>query len=103
MVLNSSLNMILPPNLKPTPELTPTPGDNGKQKNNKRKSDKAREERIIKNATPITDFLMKDDEVWKRNFSGQMYKGSSQVGQQHLHVRLLVHPWGMFLGLQQQG
>jgi hypothetical protein len=70
MVLNSSLNMILPPNFikpspkKPMPKLTPTSGDNGKRNNNKRKFDKAGEERVIKNSTPITEFLIKDNEVW---------------------------------------
>ncbi len=53
------------------PELTPKPRDNGKQKNNKRKTDKVGEERVIKNTAPITEFLMKDDEVWKRNFAGK--------------------------------
>jgi hypothetical protein len=52
------------------PELTPMPGDNGKQKNNKRKSNKGGGERIIKNATTTMEFLMTDDEVWKRNFLG---------------------------------
>jgi hypothetical protein len=37
------------------PELTPMPGDNGKQKNDKRKSDKVEGERIIKNTAPITE------------------------------------------------
>jgi hypothetical protein len=70
MVLNSSLNVILsfnfikPSPKKPMPKLTPTPGDNGKWNNNKRKSNKAGGERIIKNATPIMDFLMKDNEVY---------------------------------------
>ncbi len=74
-VLNSSLNVSLPPNFikpspkKPMPELTPKPGDNRKRKNNKRKTDKVREERVIKNAALITEFVMKDDEVWKRNFA----------------------------------
>jgi hypothetical protein len=77
MVLNSSLNVTLPPNFvkpspkKPTPKLTSKPGDNGKQMNNKRKTNKVGEECVIKNATPITEFLMKDDEVWKRDFVGK--------------------------------
>jgi hypothetical protein len=64
-------NFIKPSPKKPTPKLTPKPGDNRKRKNNKRKTDKVREERVIKNAAPITEFLMKDDEVWKRNFAGK--------------------------------
>ncbi len=69
MVLNSSLNVTLPPNFikpspkKPTPELTPTPRDNRKQKNNKRKTNNVGEEHVIKNTAPIMKFLMKDDEV----------------------------------------
>jgi hypothetical protein len=76
-VLSSSLNVTLPPNFikpspkKPMPELAHKPGDDGKQKNNKRKTNKVREERVIKNAAPITEFLMKDDEIWKCNFAGK--------------------------------
>ncbi len=75
MILKSSLNVILPPNFiklspkNPTPKLTPTPGDNGKWKNKKRKSDKVGGERVIKNAAPITELFMMDDEVWKCNFA----------------------------------
>ncbi len=77
MVLNSSLDVILPPKLikpspkKPTPKLTPMEGGDRKRKNKKRKSDKVRGERVIKNAAFITEFHMKDDEVWKRNFTGK--------------------------------
>jgi hypothetical protein len=69
VVLNSSVNVILPPNFfkpspkKPTPELTPT--HDGKRKNNKRKTNKFGGERVIKNAAPIMEFLMKDNKVWK--------------------------------------
>jgi hypothetical protein len=79
-VLNSSLNVILPPNFikpspkKPMPELTPMPGDDGKRKNNKRKTNEVEEELVTKNAAPITEFLMKDDEVWKRNFAGKFMR-----------------------------
>ncbi len=76
-VLNSTPNVTLPPKFikpspkKPMPELTPKPGDNGKRKNNKRKTNKVGEEHVIKNAAPITEFLMKDDDVWKCNLAGK--------------------------------
>jgi hypothetical protein len=84
MVLNSSLNVILSPNFikpspkKPTPKLTSMPGDDGKQKNKKRKSNKVGGERAIKNTTPITEFLMKDNEVWERNFAGKCTRDCSK-------------------------
>jgi hypothetical protein len=68
-VLNSSLNVTLSPNFikpspkKPVPELTPKPREDGKRTNNKRKTDKVGEEQVIKNAAPITEFLMEDDGV----------------------------------------
>ncbi len=79
MAMNSSLNVILPPNfIKPTPKNAspkpnPTPGHNGKQegKGKERKSDKAKGERITKNSTPIPKFLMKEGEKWKQDFTGK--------------------------------
>jgi hypothetical protein len=98
MVLNSSLNVTLHPNFikpspkKPMPELTPEPRDNGKGKNNKRKTNKVGEERVINNTAPITEFVMKDDEVWKRIFAGKCMRDCPKS----ICVRPLVHPWGMF-------
>ena len=65
MVMNSSLNVILPPNFIkpppkiPSPEPNPTPGQDKRGKGKKRKSDGAND-RIIKNAAPITEFLIKE-------------------------------------------
>jgi hypothetical protein len=98
-VLNSSLNVTLPPNFikpspkKPTPDLTPKPRGNRKGKNNKRKTNKVGEEHVIKNIAPITEFLMKDDEVWKPNFAGKCTRDCSKS----IRVRPLVHPREMFL------
>jgi hypothetical protein len=79
MVMNSPLNVILPPNFikpppkNPLPELNPTPGLNSKQKGEgkKRKSDKATGDRIIKNAAPITEFLIKESKDWRQDFAGK--------------------------------
>jgi hypothetical protein len=79
MVMNSSLNVILPPNFikpppkNPSPKLNPTPGLDNKQKGKgkKRKSDKANGDRIIKNAAPITKFLIKDSKDWRQDFAGK--------------------------------
>ena len=79
MVMNSSLNVILPPNFinpppkNPLPKLNPTPGYGSKQKGKgkKRKSNKAKGERITKNAAPIPKFLMKEGKNWNYNFAGK--------------------------------
>jgi hypothetical protein len=79
MVMNSSLNVILLPNFiepppkNPSPKLNPTPGLDSKQKGKgkKRKSDEANGDHIIKNAAPITKFLIKESEDWRQNFAGK--------------------------------
>jgi hypothetical protein len=79
MVMNSSLNVILPPNFikpppkNPSPEPNPTPGDDGKQKGRgkKRKSKDAAKDHIIKNAAPISEFQLKESKDWRRNFAGK--------------------------------
>jgi hypothetical protein len=76
MVMNSSLNVILPPNfIKPPPKIqspkpSPTPGQDKKGNGKKRKSDKSNDH-IIKNAAPITEFLIKESEDWRRDFAGK--------------------------------
>ena len=73
--MNSSLNVILPPNFikpppkNPSPKPIPTPGDDGKQKGRgkKRKSEDAAGDRIIKNTTPISEFQLKESKDWRRN------------------------------------
>jgi hypothetical protein len=82
MVMNSSVNVTLPPNfINPHPKnpSTPTtvmpPGDDGQQKGGKkRKSDKVEGEHIIKNADPISEFLLKEGKIWKHNFAGKCSK-----------------------------
>ncbi len=77
MVINSSLNVILPPNfIKPPPKIpspkpNPTPGQDKKGKEKKQKSDKAIGDRIIKTAAPITKFLIKESKDWRQDFAGK--------------------------------
>jgi hypothetical protein len=82
MVMNSTMNVSLPPNfVKPTPKNSPTSNnvmparEDGKRKGGKkRKSGKADGERITKNVVPIPEFLMKDGKNWKEHFSGKCSK-----------------------------
>ena len=97
MVMNSSLNVILPPNfIKPPPKIpspkpNPTPGQDKKGKGKKRKSDKATGDCIIKNAAPITEFLMKESKGWRQDFAGKCSTNHPKL----LHVHPLAHPWRM--------
>ena len=74
MVMNSSLNVILPPNfIEPppkiqSPEPNPTPGQDKKGKGKKSKSDEANDH-IVKNAAPITEFLIKESKDWRQDFA----------------------------------
>ena len=71
MVMNSSLNVIFPPNFikpppkNPSPEPNLTPGNDGKQKGKgkKRKSNNATGECIIKKAAPISKFQLKEAKI----------------------------------------
>jgi hypothetical protein len=82
MVMNSTINVTLPPNfVKPTPKTSPTSNkvkparEEGKRKGGKkRKSGKADGERITKNVPPISEFLMKDGKNWKEHFAGKCSK-----------------------------
>ncbi len=82
MVMNSTMNVSLPPNfVKPTPKNSPTSNkvkparEEGKRKGGKkRKSGKADGERITKNVVPISEFLMKDGKNWKEHFAGKCSK-----------------------------
>ncbi len=82
MVMNSTINVTLPPNfLKPAPKSPPTStgaasteGDGKKKGRKKRKSDKIDGERIMKNPAPISEFLMKDGKNWKEHFAGKCSK-----------------------------
>jgi hypothetical protein len=76
MVMNSSLKVILPPNfIKPppkiqSPEPNPMPGQDKKGEWKKRKSDEANDH-IVKNAAPITEFLIKESKDWRQDFAGK--------------------------------
>jgi hypothetical protein len=82
MVMNSSVNVTLPPNfINPPPKYPSTtttvmpPEDDEKRKGGKRrKSDEVKGERITKNAAPISEFLLKKGEIWKRYFAGKCSK-----------------------------
>jgi hypothetical protein len=82
MVMNSTINITLPPNfVKPAPKSPPTStgaasaeGDGKKKGGKKRKSGKIDGERIVKNPAPISEFLMKDGENWKEHFAGKCSK-----------------------------
>ena len=77
MVMSCSLNVTLPLNFIKSPTKNPTvtpPGaedvdGKGRGKGKKSKRGDGNEDRIIKNTAPINEFLMKKEEIWKRNFA----------------------------------
>ena len=77
MVMNNSLDVILPPNFikpppkNPLPKLNPMPGPTASKRGKKRKLDKATGDHIIKNAAPITEFLIKESKDWRQDFAGK--------------------------------
>ncbi len=82
MVMNSTINITLPPNfVKPAQKSPPTStgaasaeGDGKKKGGTKRKLDKINEKRYMTNPAPISEFLMKDGENWKKHFAGKCSK-----------------------------
>ncbi len=82
MVMNSTINVTLPPNfVKPAPKSPPTStgaasaeGDGKKKGGKKRKLDEIDGKRIVKNPAPISVFLMKDSKNWKEHFAGKCSK-----------------------------
>ena len=82
MVMNSTINVSLPPNfVKPAPKSPPTStgtapaeGDGKKKGGKKRKSGEVDGERITKNPAPISEFVLKDGENWKKHFAGKCSK-----------------------------
>jgi hypothetical protein len=74
MILNNSLNMILSPNfIKPSPKKANAQTHTyarGRQRTEKflRGRPTKSKRSAFKNAAPIMEFLMKDNEVWKRVF-----------------------------------
>jgi hypothetical protein len=79
MVMNCTLNVTLPPNFIKSPPKNPTVTPHGAEdkdgkgrgKGKKRKRGDGDEDRIIKNTAPITEFLMKEGKIWKRDFAGK--------------------------------
>jgi hypothetical protein len=81
MVMNYSLNVTLPPNSIKSPPKNPTtttpttpPGDNDKQRGGemkRKRNNNDDKDCIIKNTAPITKFLMKEDKIWKQDFTGK--------------------------------
>ncbi len=100
MIMNSTMNIILPPNfVKPTPKTPPTSTSatsaecKGKKKGGKkRKAGENKGGRIAKNVAPIPEFLMKDGKTWKGTLCWKVLEGSSQMGRLYLHVCPLAHP-----------
>ena len=79
MVLNSSMNVTLPPNFN-VKSATGTPDTitNLKRKLNKvddrgrkKRKNNEGEGRIVKNPSPINEFLIKESEDWKKDFAGR--------------------------------
>jgi hypothetical protein len=95
MVMNCTLNIILPPNFIKSPPKNPRvtpPGaedkdGKGRGKGKKRKQGDGNEDRIIKNTAPITEFLMKEGEIWKRNFAGKCSRDLPKWGKEWMCAR----------------
>ena len=72
-VLNSTLNIVLPPNFiaasttKQTNTTVLSPRDNTKKKN----PDNDDNDRMVKNTAPVKEFLLKEGEDWPKNFTGK--------------------------------
>ena len=95
MVMNSTLNVTLPPNFIKSPPKNPTvmphgaedKDGKGRGKGKKRKQGDGDEDRIIKNTAPITEFLMKEGEIWKRNFAGKCSRDRPKWGKEWMCAR----------------
>jgi hypothetical protein len=83
MVMNSTINVTLPPNfVKLAPKSSPTStagaahtkGDSKKKGGKKRKSGDVDGECITKNPAPISEFLLKEGKNWKEHFAGRCSK-----------------------------
>ena len=86
-VLNSTLNIVLPPNFIVTPTTKPTnptvvsPGDDTKKKNpKKRKTADEDNDRIATNTAPVREFLLKEGEDWSRDFAGKCTRDRPKWG-----------------------
>ncbi len=79
-VLNSTLNIFLPPNFivaSMTKQMNTTvvsPGDDTKKKNPKKRKTADGDDNnncMVKNTTPIKEFFPKEGEDWSKDFSGK--------------------------------
>jgi len=99
MVMSCSLNVTLPPNFIKSPPKNPTvtpPGaededGKGHEKSKKRKQGDGDEDRIIKNTAPITEFLMKEGGIWKRDFAGKCSRDRPTWGDEWMCARWHIH------------
>ena len=95
MVMNCILNVVLPPNfIKSNPKnptvTPPGAGDDDKKRNKKEQKRKRGDEedaRITKNTEPITEFLMKQGEIWKRDFAGKCSRYQPKWGEEWMCAR----------------
>ena len=95
MVMNCSINVVLPPNFIKSPPKNPmvkpprAGGNNGKGsgKGKKRKQGDGNEDHIIKNTAPITKFLMKEGEIWKQDFAGKFSRDRPKWGEELMCAR----------------
>ena len=86
-VLNSTLNIVLPPNFIVTPTTKPTnptvvsPGDDTKKKTpKKRKAADDDNDRIATNTAPVREFLLKEGEDWSRDYAGKCTRDRPKWG-----------------------
>ena len=86
-VLNSTLNIVLPPNFIVTPTTKPTnptvvpPGDDTKKKTpKKRKAADDDNDRIATNTAPVKEFLLKEGEDWSRDYAGKCTRDRPKWG-----------------------
>ena len=95
MVMNCTHNVVLPPNfIKSNPKnptvTPPGAGDDDKKRNKKEQKRKRGDEedaRITKNTEPITEFLMKQGEIRKRDFAGKCSRDRPKWGEEWMCAR----------------
>ena len=99
MVMNYTLNIILPLNFIKTPPKNLTvipPGAkdndrNGRRKGAKRKQGDGNDNHTTKNTKPIAEFLMKSVEIWKRDFAGKFSRDQPKWGDEWMCARWHIH------------
>jgi hypothetical protein len=79
-VLNSTLNIVLPPNFIVAPMMKPTnttvvfPGDDTNKRNPRKRKTANRNDdnnQMVKNTALVKEFLLKEGEDWSKNFAGK--------------------------------